>query len=104
MHAEQFRHHVPRIRGVIVEKVGYADQVAGYGPCLQAIAARELTHAGEPALSEQVLIAASTTTERGTALSTRASEGPIFLARALVWAAGRELQPEQRRKPIIAAA
>jgi hypothetical protein len=104
VHAEQFRHHVPRMRGVIVEKVGYADQVAGYGPCLQAIAAAELRHVGEPALSEQVLIAASTTTERGTALSTRASEGPIFLARALVWAAGHELRPEQRAKPIIAAA
>jgi len=42
--------------------------------------------------------------DRGTVLSSRDSSGPIFLARAMVWAIGHELRPEARAKPRVIVA
>ena len=40
----------------------------------------------------------------GTTLSARRSPGPIFLARAAVWAIGYELRPGRKGKPLTVAA
>jgi hypothetical protein len=37
----------------------------------------------------------------GTTLSTKRSPGPIYLARAAVWAIGFELRPDRRSKPLV---
>jgi len=39
--------------------------------------------------------------DAGTTLSAKRSPGPIYLARAAVWAVGSELRPEQRSKPRV---
>ena len=70
-----------------------------------AIQAGEIIHDANPTLTEQVLMATAYTSRDGHAqLSQRASEGPIYLARALVWAVGYELRPNQRRKHLVAVA
>jgi hypothetical protein len=37
----------------------------------------------------------------GTTLSAKRSPGPIYLARAAVWAIGFELRPDRRRAPMV---
>jgi len=41
--------------------------------------------------------------DRGSTLSSRASTGPIYLARALVWAVGHELRPNLAPRPLVVA-
>jgi hypothetical protein len=37
----------------------------------------------------------------GTTLSSKRSPGPIYLARAAVWAIGTELRPERAPRPMV---
>ena len=102
LHHESVR--IPDIKGAKLLKVKSSDQVAGYGPTKAAIQAGEIAHDGNPTLTEQVLMASAYTSRDGHAqLSQRASEGPIYLARALVWACGHELRPNNRRKHLVAS-
>jgi hypothetical protein len=97
-----FAEHVAKLRGAEAIKVGTAEQRAGYGPTLAAIADGRLRHDGGEALTRQILTATPVTVpDVGTTLSAKRSPGPIFLARAAVWAIGFELRPERRRRAMI---
>jgi hypothetical protein len=106
LHSPAFVGHVPgSLRGVKAIKVGMAEQFAAYGPTVAAALEARILHEPNAALDAQILSAATVSVpDRGTALSSRDSAGPIFLARALVWAVGHELRPEARRRPLIVAA
>lgn len=96
---------VPDVRGAVLEQVKAADQVAGFAPTKEAIEERFIAHDGDQVLAEHMLMAAVWQTGDGHAqLSQRASEGPIYLARALVWAAGHELRPSTRRRHLVLSA
>lgn len=103
LYPDGFRHHVPQLAGVGERiKVAPADSFAHYAATLQAVRGGSLIHAGQSVLSEQVLDAVPYhVADRGAMLSSKASSGPIYLARAMVWAAGYELRPEQRHRPMI---
>ena len=93
----------PAVRAELVV-AGQAEQYAGYGATVAAALEGRLLHAGEPDLTTHVLRAATVSTpDRGTALYSKGSPGPIFLARALVWAVAAELRPG-RSKVIISGA
>ena len=97
-----FAEHVAKLRGVETIKVGTAEQRAGYGPTLGAIADGRLRHDAGEALTRQILTATPVTVpDVGTTLSAKRSPGPIYLARAAVWAIGFELRPERRRRAMI---
>src|SRR5262249_9356202 len=92
--------HVATLGAVV--KVGTAEQRAGYGPTLAAIVDGRLRHGGDAELTRQILTATPVTVpDVGTTLSSRRSPGPIYLARAAVWAIGAELRPERRARPLI---
>jgi len=96
---------IPEIKGAKLLQVKTSDQIAGYGPTKAAIQAGEVFHDGNQTLNEQILMATAYTSRDGHAqLSQRASEGPIYLARALVWAVGFELRPNPRRRHLVASA
>ena len=103
LYPEGFRHHVPRIAHAgETEKVAPADTFAAYAATRAAIRAAALAHAAQAVLTEQVLAGVAVTVpDRGATLSSRASSGPIYLARALVWACGRELRPDQAHRAVI---
>jgi hypothetical protein len=83
-------------------KVGTAEQRAGYGPTLAAIVDGRLRHDADEELTRQMLTATPVTVpDVGTTLSTRRSPGPIYLARAAVWAIGAELRPELRPRVLV---
>ena len=70
-----------------------------------AILAGNLRHNRNETLTEQVLMASAYQSRDGhSQLSQKASEGPIYLARALVWAVGHELKPNSRRRHLVAVA
>ena len=96
---------VPEVPGTNLVPVKASDQVAGFGPTKAAIESGDLIHDGNPALWEQVLMASVYRSGDGhSMLSQKASEGAIFLARALVWAVGRELAPSTRSRHLVVAA
>jgi hypothetical protein len=105
IHPEGFRHHVPPMPGAgEIIRVTPSETFASYAATVTAIRAGGLAHAGQAVLTEQVLSAvAYTVTDRGSTLSSRASSGPIYLARALVWAVGHELRPNLAPRPLIVA-
>jgi len=105
LYPPSFTEHVAKLSGVSLRKVGTAEQRAGYGPTLSAIIDGRLRHDGDDELTRQMLTATPVTVpDVGTTLSAKRSPGPIFLARAAVWAIGAELRPEQRPKPRIVTA
>jgi hypothetical protein len=105
LYPASFERHVATLRGVQTQKVGTAEQRAGYGPTLAAIVDGRLAHDGDEELTRQMLTATpATVPDVGTTLSARRSPGPIFLARAAVWAVGAELRPGRRSRPLIVAA
>ena len=102
LYPASFEKHVARLHGVRKTKVGTAEQRAGYGPTLAAIADGRLRHDGGEELTRQMLTATPVTVpDVGTTLSARRSPGPIFLARAAVWAIGAELRPERRPRALV---
>jgi hypothetical protein len=105
LHSPAFVGHIPgSLRGVKAIKVGMAEQYAAYGPAMAAATEGRILHEPNVELATHVLSAATVSVpDRGTALSSRDSSGPIFLARALVWAVGHELRPEARGRPLVVA-
>ena len=104
LYPASFERHVAQLRGVKATKVGTAEQRAGYGPTLGAIIDGRLRHDGDDELSRQILTATPVTMpDVGTTLSARRSPGPIYLARAAVWAVGAELRPERRPRAMVIA-
>jgi hypothetical protein len=105
LYPDGFRHHVPRIPGVgETVKIAPSESYAAYNATVVAVRSGALAHASQNVLTEQVLSAvAYTVAERGTLLSSRASTGPIYLARALIWAVGFELRPERGHRPMVVA-
>lgn len=103
LYPEGFRHHVPAIPGVgELVKVTPSETFAAYAATVTAIRAAGVAHAGQAVLTEQVLAAvAYTVADRGSTLSSRASSGPIYLARALVWAVGHELRPNTAPRALV---
>jgi hypothetical protein len=100
-----FEKHVARLPFRRPVKVGTLEQRAGYGPTLAAIVDGRLAHDGDAELTRQMLTATpATVPDVGTTLSARRSPGPIYLARAAVWAVGAELRPEQRPSARIGGA
>jgi len=105
LHPASLDKHVARLPNVALVKVGTAEQRAGYGPTLAAVVDGRLRHDANEELTRQILTATPVTVpDVGTALSSRRSPGPIFLARAAVWAVGAELRPERRPRPTIVTA
>jgi hypothetical protein len=105
LYPPSFEKHVARLRGVQAVKVGTAEQRAGYGPTLAAVVDGRLRHDADDELTRQILTATPVTVpDVGTTLSARRSPGPIFLARAAVWAVGAELRPDRRSRPMIVSA
>jgi hypothetical protein len=103
LYPEGFRHHVPRIPGAgDTVKITPADTFGAYAATLAAVRAGAVAHTAQAVLTEQVLAAvAYTVPDRGATLSSRASSGPIYLARAMVWAVGYELRPDQGHRPVV---
>lgn len=104
LHHETVR--LPLIRYAHMTKLtGYRDQKAGFGPTLNAILDARLHHADEPALTEAVLCSNTAVDPEGRrVISQRASEHPIFLCRAMIWATGEALKPLQAHKPMMVSA
>jgi hypothetical protein len=102
LYPASFEKHVARLPGFLPVKVGTAEQRAGYGPTLGAVVDGRLRHDGGDELTRQMLTATPVTIpDVGTSLSARRSPGPIYLARAAVWAIGAELRPEQRPRAMV---
>jgi hypothetical protein len=102
LYPASFAEHVAKLSVQTATKVGTAEQRAGYGPTLAALADGRLRHDDDAELSRQILTATPVTVpDVGTTLSTKRSPGPIYLARAAVWAIGHELRPDRRRRPLV---
>jgi hypothetical protein len=102
LYPASFERHVAPLRGFTLRKVGTTEQRAGYGPTLGAIVDGRLRHDGNEELTRQMLTATPVTVpDVGTTLSSRRSPGPIYLARAAVWAIGAELRPERKGRPMV---
>jgi len=105
LHSPAFTGHIPgSLRGVAVTRVGMGEQYAAFGPTIAALTEGRVLHRPDPELTRQMLSGVTVSVpDRGTALSSKASTGPIFLPRALVWAVGQELRPELRPRPAVRA-
>jgi hypothetical protein len=103
LYPEGFRHHVPAIPQMGERiKIVTSETFAAYAATVAAIRSGAVAHAAQTVLTEQVLSAVPyTIADRGSMLSSRASSGPIYLARALVWAVGYELRPIQAPRPVV---
>jgi hypothetical protein len=102
LHPPQYKGHVPSSIRATAKQVGTAEQYAGYGPTVAAAFEGRILHDGDAELRRQVLAAGTVRTpDRGTALSSKHSTGPIYLTRALVWAVAHELRPDRGRRPLV---
>ena len=95
-----------QLRGATLVKVKRSDSYAGFQPAKEAIEDQALVHPGDPQLTEQVLSAGTWRSGQDgyTMLSQHNSPISIYLARAMIWAVGRELDPSRKRRPLIATA
>jgi hypothetical protein len=102
LHPPGYKGHVPgAIRAQLVQ-VGQAEQYSGYGPTVAAALEGRILHDGDAELRKHVLSAGTVRIpDRGTALSSKHSAGPIFLARAMVWAVAHELRPDAGRRAMV---
>lgn len=83
-------------------QVGYAELATHTGTIRQLITEGRIVHTGEQMLAEHVDRAVGVKTQRGYALSSQRSSGPITLARCMVFAAALVARPASRQKPAIA--
>jgi len=83
-------------------QVGYGELATHTGTIRQLILEGRIVHTGEQMLAEHVDRAVGVKTQRGYALSSQKSSGPITLARCLVFAAAMVVRPPARSKPAIA--
>jgi phage terminase large subunit-like protein len=82
--------------------VGYAELATHTGTIKQLITEGRVVHTGEQMLLEHVDRAVGVKTQRGYALSSQRSSGPITLARCMIFAASLIAKPPSRAKPAIA--
>ena len=83
-------------------QVGYAELATHTATIRSLITEGRVVHTGEQMLAEHVDRAVGVKTQRGYALSSQKSSGPITLARCLVFAASLLARPASRAKPAIA--
>jgi phage terminase large subunit-like protein len=83
-------------------QVGYAELATHTGTIKQLITEGRVVHTGEEMLLEHVDRAVGVKTQRGYALSSQRSSGPITLARCMIFAASLIAKPASRAKPAIA--
>jgi phage terminase large subunit-like protein len=83
-------------------QVGYAELATHTGTIRQLITEGRIVHTGEEMLAEHVDRAVGVKTQRGYALSSQRSSGPITLARCMIFAASLVARPQSRAKPAIA--
>ena len=83
-------------------QVGYAELATHTATIRSLITEGRIVHTGEQMLAEHVDRAVGVKTQRGYALSSQKSSGPITLARCLVFAASLLARPASRAKPAIA--
>ena len=83
-------------------QVGYAELATHTGTIKQLISEGRIVHTGEQMLAEHVDRAVGVKTQRGYALSSQRSSGPITLARCMIFAASMIARPATRAKPAIA--
>lgn len=104
LHPPGYKGHVPRTIRAKAIQVGTAEQFAGYGPTIAAALEGRILHDGDAELRAHVIGAGTVRMpDRGTALSSKHSSGPIYLARALVWAVAHELRPDRGRRPLVSS-
>ena len=83
-------------------QVGYAELATHTATIRSLINEGRIVHTGEQMLAEHVDRAVGVKTQRGYALSSQRSSGPITLARCMVFAASMIAKPATRAKPAIA--
>jgi len=83
-------------------QVGYGELATHTATIRQLIHEGRVVHTGEQMLAEHVDRAVGVKTQRGYALSSQKSAGPITLARCMVFAAALIARPTSRAKPAIA--
>jgi phage terminase large subunit-like protein len=82
-------------------QVGYAELATHTATIRQLIIEGRISHTGEQMLLEHVDRAVGVKTQRGYALSSQRSAGPITLARCMVFASALIAKPTQRAKPAV---
>jgi len=83
---------------------GVPDQQAAYARVREAITTGAVVHNGNAALTEQMLVAATHTPREGTPhLSQNKSDGPIYLARALMVGVLWAMTKQKPRAMVVAA-
>jgi phage terminase large subunit-like protein len=104
LYPASFEAHVAKLSGVELVKVATAEQKAGFAPTRSAIADGRLVHDGDAQLTEHVLTAVPVTIpDQGTTLNSKRSPGPIYAARAMVWAVGHELRTDRKPRALVVA-
>lgn len=83
-------------------QVGYAELATHTGTIKSLITEGRIVHTGEEMLAEHVDRAVGVKTQRGYALSSQRSSGPITLARCMIFAASLVARPASKAKPAIA--
>jgi phage terminase large subunit-like protein len=83
-------------------QVGYAELATHTGTIRQLILEERIVHTGEEMLREHVDRAVGVTTQRGYSLSSQKSNGPITLARCMVFATSLVARPRSTQRPAIA--
>ena len=83
-------------------QVGYSELATHTGTIRQLILEERILHTGEQMLREHVDRAVGVTTQRGYALSSQRSNGPITLARCMVFACALVAKPRSSQRPTIA--
>jgi phage terminase large subunit-like protein len=82
--------------------VGYAELATHTATIRQLITEGRVVHTGEQMLAEHVDRAVGVKTQRGYALSSQKSSGPITLARCMIFAAALIAKPVSKQRPAIA--
>jgi phage terminase large subunit-like protein len=104
LYPASFEQHVAKLAGVELVKVATAEQKSGFAPTRSAIADGRLVHDGDEQLTEHVLTAVPVTIpDMGTTLNSKRSPGPIYAARAMVWAVGHELRTDRKPRALVVA-
>ena len=83
-------------------QVGYSELATHTATIRRLIIEGRVVHTGEQMLLEHVDRAVGVSSQRGYALSSQKSSGPITLARCMVWAGALVARPTQKAKAAIA--
>lgn len=94
--------HTPHSLRRRTRRVGYGEIASWTSEVRSAITEGRVRHTGDAALADHMSRAVAQRTERGISLSSKASAGPIELARCSVWASWLAMAPPSGSKPMIA--